>query len=294
MGHTPGVSPPEQTDPTLRWRAIYDQIVRDILAGQHPPGSLLPSNAQIQQQWSVSSTTSRRVLAELADAGWAIPQGTRGYIAAAGPHDAQYHMGQEIRDSQAPTITDPPARTSQPPHAPPPYQASPPALPRPQHTVSLAGDIPALLTTVTSSKVHTEPAPTDVAHALRLPGPGAPVIVRRHLVADSTGAIPVDLWAAYLDAQRVAGGPLSRPDHLPGAWPEVLAAHTGLPVTAASAQIYARRPDAYEAAALHLTTADIVLVRTTTFLSEDEPLSYTVNVWPADSTRVAAERYSLD
>ncbi|MFA1539901.1 GntR family transcriptional regulator [Actinomadura monticuli] len=294
LGQTPGVSPPEPTDPTLRWRAVYDQIVRDILAGQHPPGSLLPSNAQIQQQWNVSSTTSRRVLAELSEAGWAISQGTRGYIATAGPHDAHYQMGQEIRDTQAPTIADPPARSSQPPLAQPRYQAVSPALPRPQHTVPLAGHIPTLLTTVASTSVQAEPAPADVAYALRLPGPGAPVIVRRHVVADSTGVIPVELWAAYLDAQRVADGPLSKPDHIPGTWPDALTAHTGLPVTAASSQVYARRPDAYEAATLHLTTADIVLVRTTTLLSRDEPLSYSVNVWPADSTRITAERYSLD
>lgn len=292
MGQPPGVSPQEPTDPTFRWRAVYDQIVQGILEGQYPPGSLLPSNARIQQHWGVSSTTSRRVLAELADAGWAISQGTRGYIATAGPHDAQYRMGQEIRDMQAPTITDPPLRGTQSPLTQP-HQTPQSALPRPQHTVPLTGDIPALLTTITNTTVHAEPAPPDVAHALRLPRPGAPVIVRRHILTDSTGAIPVDLWAAYLDAQHAADGPLGRPDPITANWPEALATHTGLPVTSASSQLYARRPDTYEATALHLTTADIVLVRTTTLFNQDDPLSYTVNVWPADSTRVAAERYPL-
>jgi DNA-binding GntR family transcriptional regulator len=294
QGGSPSEPTPNATDPTLRWRAIYDQIVQDILAGQHPPGSLLPSNAQIQQHWGVSSTTSRRVLAELADAGWSISQGTRGYIATAGPHDAQFRMGQEIRDAQRPTVADPRAPGIPSGYGPPPYQAqATPALPRPQHTVPLAGDIPSLLTTVTNVSVHAEPAPADVAHALGLSGPGAPVIVRRHVAVDSTGVIPVDLWTAYLDPHRIADGPLSQPDPIDGAWSEAVATHTGLPVTAANAHIYARRPDTYEAAALHLTTADIVLVRTTTLLSNDEPLSYAVNVWPADSTRLAAKRYPL-
>ncbi|WP_395103760.1 GntR family transcriptional regulator [Actinomadura sp. SCN-SB] len=294
LGQTPGPPPDHgapNTDPPHRWEIIRDEIVREILGGTYPPGSLLPSNAQIQQRWGVSSTTSRKVLSELADAGWARSQGTRGYIATAGPQAQQYRTADNLRGAQGATIVDPQ------PHLPASHahdaQDRPAALPRPAHTVPLAGGIAPILTTVTNVSVQPEPAPSEVAHALTLPGPGAPVLVRRHVLTDSTGRIPVELWAAYLPPDLPGDGPLAKPEPITATWPQALSTHTAHSVTTASSHIRARRPDPYEAHALNLSTADIVLIRATTFYAEGKPISHAISVWPADSTQLSAESHSV-
>jgi len=62
-------------------RAIRDGIQR----GETPPGSLLPSERQLQQIYGVSRTTVRRALAELVASGWADSSPNRGIIARTGP-----------------------------------------------------------------------------------------------------------------------------------------------------------------------------------------------------------------
>lgn len=279
-------------DPARLWRGIHDEIVQQIQSGQYPPGSLLPSNAQIQQQWKVSSTTSRRVLAELANGGWAISQGTRGYIATTG-HQARYRLGDLIEEAQAPTEYEQAPGTNQ--HEGAAHPARParnvPALPRPHHTVPLAGAIAPILTTTVDITVRAEPAPADVAHELNLSGPGTPVLVRRQILADSSGTIPVELWTAYL--AYTEAGPLTGPEPFDGTWPQALAAHTGQPITTGTSQIHARHPDPYEAQNLRIAATDIVLTRVTTFFSQDQPLSVTVSVWPASTTRLTAERHPV-
>lgn len=296
MGQTAGPPPEGATtaDAPHRWQSIRDEIIAEIIAGTYPPGSLLPSNARIQQRWEVSSTTSRKVLAELADAGWARSQGTRGYIATTGPHPEQARSGDAVREASPPTVIDPPPpATSQQRPASPQAAHAPFALPRPQHTVPLAGTIAPTLTTIIGRSVQPEPAPAEVAHALQLPAPGAPVLVRRHLIADSAGTIPVELWTAYLSADHAGDGPLAQPDPIPGTWPQALTTFTGHAVTTATSHISARRPDPYEAHALNLTTADIVLARATTLYAEGRPISYAVSVWPASSTQMSAEDHSV-
>ncbi|TDC72851.1 GntR family transcriptional regulator, partial [Actinomadura sp. 7K507] len=67
---------------------IRDAIVRDIVNGKYPRGARLPTNPQIQEQWKVSARTSRRVLAQLTEHGWAVSEGTRGYTSTGGPPPA--------------------------------------------------------------------------------------------------------------------------------------------------------------------------------------------------------------
>lgn len=298
MGQPPEFQPSESSsgtaDTTHLWRGIHDEIVRGILSGQYPPGSLLPSNAQIQQRYGVSSTTSRRVLAELASGGWAISQGTRGYIATAG-HDVQYRLGDVLREAQAPTEVDPNAPANTPPEGaaqpvPPQWQQSP-GLPRPHHTVPVGGAIPDVLTTVIDVSVRAEPAPAEVAHALALSEPGTPVLVRRHLLADSTGMTPIELWTAFLPYSD--GAPLSEPEPLTDTWPQLLSRYSGEQVTTATSQVEARHPDSYEAYALRLPSNDIVLTRATTYLHGNQPLSFAISVWPARTTRLTVEAHPV-
>lgn len=61
--------------------ALREQIARGVLS----PGSLLPTERELQAAFSVSRTTVRRALATLIEAGWAEQKPNRGVIAKLGP-----------------------------------------------------------------------------------------------------------------------------------------------------------------------------------------------------------------
>src|SRR5215468_2851596 len=77
-------TPPTTT--TRMYASIRDQLASEITAGVYPAGALLPSIREIMERWEVSTTTARKVLDELAAAGYARKEGTRGHIATGGPH----------------------------------------------------------------------------------------------------------------------------------------------------------------------------------------------------------------
>ncbi|XVQ08469.1 GntR family transcriptional regulator [Spirillospora sp. CA-255316] len=269
------------------YATIRDQIIRAIQLGTYAPGAMLPTNAQIQEKWGVSHTTSRRVLAELAEAGWAQFLGTRGYIATAGPAPV----------NPDPTGPDPePALTGHPGIPPPPYPAPPaPASPlpaRPAHTVPLDGDIPDQFTAVTAIQAAIEPAPADVAHALRLHGPGTPIHVRRRIITDGASTTPLEIRTSY--TIHVPEGPITRTDPIPECWHQALNAHTVHTVTATASTINARHPTPYEGATLRVPPHAIVLVRATTHHSElGPPIDLTVSVWPAETTTIHAPQHPI-
>ena len=74
-----------QTTTTRMYASIRDQLASEITAGVYPAGALLPSIREIMERWEVSTTTARKVLDELAAAGYARKEGTRGAISTGGP-----------------------------------------------------------------------------------------------------------------------------------------------------------------------------------------------------------------
>ncbi|HEU5159533.1 MAG TPA: GntR family transcriptional regulator [Streptosporangiaceae bacterium] len=63
------------------YEIIRDQLIDDITSGRaYPPGALLPSVREITVKWTVSTTTARKVLSELVNAGYARAEGTRGHV----------------------------------------------------------------------------------------------------------------------------------------------------------------------------------------------------------------------
>ena len=74
-----------QTTTTRMYASIRDQLASEITAGTYPAGALLPSIREIMERWEVSTTTARKVLDELAAAGYARKEGTRGAISTGGP-----------------------------------------------------------------------------------------------------------------------------------------------------------------------------------------------------------------
>ena len=54
----------EQADKTPRYRRIAAELVAAIEAGQYPPGSQLPGEAQLAEQFQASRNTIRSALGE--------------------------------------------------------------------------------------------------------------------------------------------------------------------------------------------------------------------------------------
>ena len=78
-----------QTTTIRMYASIRDQLASEITAGVYPAGVLLPSIREIMERWEVSTTTARKVLDELATAGYARKEGTRGAISTGGPNRGQ-------------------------------------------------------------------------------------------------------------------------------------------------------------------------------------------------------------
>lgn len=56
-----------------RWQEIASQLRDAIVTGQHPPGSKLPKEEELEQRYKVSRTTVRRAIAALTNEGLVRP-----------------------------------------------------------------------------------------------------------------------------------------------------------------------------------------------------------------------------
>jgi GntR family transcriptional regulator len=254
-----------------RYESIRDEIANEINSGVYPAGALLPSIREIMQRWQVSTTTARRVLDELAAAGYARKEGTRGHISTGGQLTGQAPAG----------LT--PARQAPASQGP----VSGRLTIRPTHTIPAGGSIlPDAHTHIAALDVRAESAPPDAALALRLPDPTQPVIVRRRLLAASDGT-PVQLRTSYLPAQLAQNTPLAHPEPISEPWTTALAQHLGgTTPTIAASHITARHPTHDEAPALALPLDAAVLVREDTHHRDGTPIDFTRTIWPGDSTRL--------
>jgi DNA-binding transcriptional regulator YhcF (GntR family) len=92
------------------YEIIRDQLIDDITSGRaYPAGALLPSVREITVRWTVSTTTARKVLAELVSAGYARAEGTRGHVSTGGP-SAQVTLDPAARISDD-TVEEPTRQT---------------------------------------------------------------------------------------------------------------------------------------------------------------------------------------
>jgi DNA-binding GntR family transcriptional regulator len=256
-----------------RYESIRDEIANEINAGVYPAGALLPSIREIMQRWQVSTTTARRVLDELANAGYARKEGTRGHISTGGPSTGQPPPGlTAARQAPSSRIAVEGRLTI-----------------RPTHTIPANGSIlPDAHTHIAALDVRAEPAPPDAVLALRLPDPTQPVIVRRRLMAATDGT-PVQLRTSYIPAQLVGNTPLAQPEPILEPWITALAQHLGGNPALVASHITARHPTHDEAPALALPPDAVVLVREDLHHDEHRALiDYTRTVWPGDTTRLRA------
>ncbi|GAA4126915.1 GntR family transcriptional regulator [Actinomadura keratinilytica] len=248
------------------YEIVRDELIDEIKSGAYPPGALLPSMREITVRWTVSTTTARKVLSELAAAGWARSQGTKGYVAAI-----------PSADSQTPVTKDSGAASSGP-------SVGLAAVRSPQ-LVPVNGSLDAVTTAL---DVRQEPAPAEVALALRLAEPRASVVVRRRLAVDANGS-PVQLRVSYTLREVAEGTPLASSDTIDEPWLDALAGHTHKRLVLAESVISARHPNDTEAAMLALAPTACVLVRVDVVHDEaGRPVDCTMTIWPGDTTRINA------
>jgi len=256
------------TTATRRYASIRDQLASEITAGVYPTGALLPSIREIMQRWEVSTTTARRVLDELAAAGFARKEGTRGHISTGGAPPAP-PAGEYARK------------------APPPITVPGRLTVRSVHTIPASGSItPDADGELAALDVRTERPPADAALALGVTDPTRPVIVRRRLLA-APDETPVQFRVSYLPAELAERTPIAQPHAIPDAWPAALTTYLGRQVRLASSHLTARHPTPEEAGALALASDAAVLVRED--IHEDRrgsPVDFTRTVWPGDATRL--------
>jgi DNA-binding GntR family transcriptional regulator len=258
------------TTETRMYASIRDQLASEIATGVYPAGALLPSIREIMQRWEVSTTTARKALDELAAAGYARKEGTRGHISTGGPQTRPAQPAGE------------PARKTPPPAATPGRLTV-----WPVHAIAANGSIePGTDGEFAALDVRTERPPADAAMALGITEPARRVIVRRRLLAAPDGT-PVQFRISYLPAELAENTPIGRPQPIADAWPAALTTYLGKQVQLANSHITARHPNHEEAAALSLASDAAVLVREDLYQDRrNNPVDYTRTVWPGDTTQL--------
>lgn len=247
------------------YESVRDQLIEQIEAGKYPPGALLPSIRDMSVQFTVSTATTRRVLAELVQAGYARAEGPRGHVST-GPQRSGPSASAPVVPSRAPSDV---ARvpTSQ--------------------VIAIDGHV---CSTMRAVDVRSEPAPPEIVLALRLPDMYTPVLTRRHVSVDAQG-VPIELHTSYLATDVAENTALASSDEIESSWLEALACHTGREVKISRSYLSARHPTDTESAALGLSPASCVLVRVDyTHDQHGQPVECSVTVWPGDSTRVTTDR----
>src|SRR5260370_12358709 len=212
-----------QTTTTRIYASIRDQLASEITAGTYPAGALLPSIREIMERWEVSTTTARKVLDELAAAGYARKEGTRGHISTGGPPAGPASAAGE------------PARKAPPPAGVPGRLTIWPAHTIPAHGSVSQGEDDGLA----ALDVRAERPPADAAIALGITDPARQVIVRRRLAATPDNT-PVQFRVSYVPAELAARTPIAQPAAIPDPWPAPLTAYLGPQVRLASSPVPAR------------------------------------------------------
>lgn len=78
--HRSATLPGMDGNATYKWQRIANDLREKIDHGEFPPGSLLPSESALMDQYRVAHATVRRALVELRIEGLVYPQHGRGVV----------------------------------------------------------------------------------------------------------------------------------------------------------------------------------------------------------------------
>ena len=80
------------------WRSIHDNLRAEMATGHYPPGTKLPTEAELAARFGVNRHTVRQALAALAEGGLVHPRRGAGVFVTAKPAD--YALGRRVRFQQ--------------------------------------------------------------------------------------------------------------------------------------------------------------------------------------------------
>lgn len=167
----------------VRWQDVATALRAEIQRGEHPPGSVIPSEVVLQQRFTVSRTTVRRAVAQLTAEGLIEPIRRRGTVVRERPIRRRVTRSRTVFRDQIGYFFDVTAQGWRP--------VQPPT-------------------------VEWGPVPFDVAYLLGVE-PGAEVIIRDRIMGDPETGAPTQLASSYLPADLVAELPvLAERDTGPG------------------------------------------------------------------------------
>lgn len=218
--------------PVGRWRQLAAQLRSAIEQGQYPPGSAIPTEAELVERYQLSRHMIRQAIA---------------LLRAEGLLEAIPGRGTFVRHPAAVTVTLSRYKGVLTPDSPlGPWGAA-------CEAAGMSG-------TVEMVEVARERADRDLADWLRI-SEGAEVIHRvRRMLTDGQVAQIQDSW---LPADLVEGGPLAGPEKVPGGTYAGLIAAGHPPVTV-DERVVSRMPTSVEADVLGLGPGVPVLVITRT------------------------------
>jgi GntR family transcriptional regulator len=224
-------------------RQLADRLRGQILDGHLPPGSRLPTEAELTDRYGVTRPVIRQAVAQLRAEGWVTTRQGAGSFVREHGHPAAIEIQPEVH-------TDPTGRVLIYRHHPPWGLLAP-------------------------TRIAREPATLEVARRLDL-DPGSRLLVRDRLIGPMPGGPVKQLATTYLPAKLVAQLPaLGRRNPGPGGFLAVLA-EAGYR-TRTTLTVGSRMPLPDEAVALQLGPGRplIVLWRVTYNREDDQPLEAT-------------------
>ncbi|WP_407839618.1 GntR family transcriptional regulator [Streptomyces sp. DSM 116496] len=233
-------------DPRPLHARIAADLRDEIMSGGLPPGSKLPSTAQLKARFDASNATIQKAVQLLKDEGLAL--GRAGSAVT-------------VRDTRQRTVR--PAGSLRPAVAGAAYpwlaEASEPA--RAAHSTLLA--------------VEEVPVVGDVAAALGLPE-GSPAVCRRQLITIEDE--PAELVSSYYPSDLARGTALADPRRIRGGTPTLLT-ELGFPPHRSVDRLSARVATQEQYTALRLP-GDLPVLRTlrTFYSAEGQPIEVTVMV----------------
>lgn len=241
-----------------RHRQIADELRGSINRGERAPGSQLPSEADLGEQYGVSRTTVRSALATLTNEGLIASETGRGSFVRERRH-LVYRPQEEFRPQPASPEMDR-------------FMAARTAEGRtPSQTIDVAIVVP----------------PPLVAERLRL-GPGESAVVRRR-VRNLDGE-PYNTNDSYFPLRLVQGSEIMAPADIARGTGVVLT-EMGYEQVRALDEVYVRMPTPDDVHRLALGPGTPVAVHVVTGYTRDgQPVRVVINILPGDRHVIAWER----
>lgn len=245
--------------PQPGWRQVADTLRDRIRSGEYAPGTVLPAEPELAEEFGVSRSLVNRAVSALRTEGWVRPERGRGTTVNPLPvlrRSTIARQGRTAREAGA-------ARGA--------FAAE----------VTAAG-----FTARSDATVSESAASDDVAEALGIE-PGSAVIERRRVM--SADDIPVQLATSYIPASIAAGTPIAERDTGPGGAYSRLA-ELGYAPARFREVARVRTPTDDEARGLHLDADHrVYAIARTAYAADGMPVEVTLMVLPAHQWELETE-----